>query len=306
MVKSTNKPAGKAKAKPARGKKVVRQPTKARNANIPLDKNGLEYARLLADPCYARLTEPTYEGTGAGVLTRFEQDFIVNGTATDTAAYIAFAPGCLIGAGAGFGAVMGATGALASDATVIVPQFYATRQPGNGLLPSMSAFRVVSACMQVSFVGSELQRAGVVSVGQSTAITANTGGLTVAQLRSLSSTVVRVPDGEVEIKLRPTAVSEKFVPVNGTTTDSDFAAQPLLFATMAGIPVSTGMRVRLVAVYEWIPNVVSGCILPETAASGSGNTLSQVIKYLDTKYPNWHIKLLTAATKIAAPMLAFA
>lgn len=304
MVKLASKKGGKLVKKQNASRKA-RAPVQARSGGAGLDRPAVEFAKLVSDPCYGPLVQPTYEGTGAGIMTRFETDFIVNATATDTAAYIGFSPGNLIASGAVFGAVMGATGALATDATGIVPQFTGSRQPGIGLLPSMSAYRVVAACMQVSFVGSELQRAGVVSVGQVTASVLNTGSLTVAGLRALSSTVVRIPDGELEIKLRPTAISQKFVPVSGTNLDSDYAAQPALIATMAGIPVSTGMRVRLVAVYEWIPAVASGCILPDNASSNSNNTISQVLKFLDTRFPQWQVKILTAATKIMAPMLAF-
>lgn len=288
------------KALPKRGKSKARGSV---SATAALDGAAKRYAQLLNDPCYSNLTPPIYEGSGSGILTRFESDFIVNGTGTDTGAFIAFAPGSLGTAATIGGSVAGATGAITSDTGSIALQLTPARQPGVGLTPSMAAARCISACMQVSFVGSELARAGIVSVGQ---MVWNdlAGTISTSSLRALSSTVVRIPDGEVEIKLRPSSLSSKFVPVIGTN-DSDLQSQPVLVATMAGIPTSTGMRVRLVAVYEWMPISASGVIVPETAASHSNNTLNQVINFLDNRVPGWSVRLLSAATKIAPAMLAF-
>lgn len=290
---------------PARGKKRVDVARKAKakpSSALALDAGATNYARLLGDPCYGPLVPPVYEGAGGGIITRFESDFIVNGTATDTGAFIAFVPGGLGTAASVAGSVFGATGAITGDATSITTQFLPARQPGVGLTPSMAAARCISACLQVSFVGSELQRSGVVSVAQM--VYSDFGTYSTSTIRSSSSTVVRIPDGEVEIKLRPTTSSQKFVPVNGAV-DSDYNSQPVLCASMSGIPGSTGMRVRLVAVYEWMPLSTSGVVVPETSTSGSNFTFNNVINALDRRAPGWSVKLLTAATKIAPALISF-
>lgn len=170
---------------------------------------------------------------------------------------------------------------------------------------SMASYRVVSACLQISYPGSELSRAGICSVGQSTYNEIVGVSQSVGSLRQLSSTVTRVPDGEVEIILRPSATSEKFVPMSGAAADAENGSQPVLFATMAGIPVSTGMRVRTVVVYEWIPQITTGCVIPEAAGNSSQFTLNNVINFLDKTVPHWSVKLLKTASTFAPALLSF-
>jgi hypothetical protein len=302
MVKPKNSKAnGKPKNKPNKPKQ---QPAK-RPAARGLDGPALEFARLLADPCNAKMVHPVYSGTGAGILTRFESDVILNNGATETCAYVAFCPAALNTGAGSSGSVSYASAALVSDATVFTPAALFARQPGFGMVASISAYRVVSACLQISYPGSELSRAGIASLGQSTYAEVVSGTQAVASLRQLSSTVARTPDGELEIILRPTVLSEKFVPIGAIAADSDLASQPTLFASMAGLPVNTGMRVRMVVVYEWIPAMSTGCVIPETAGSKSNFTLTNVINFLDNKLPHWSTRLLSVAAKIAPAVLAF-
>jgi hypothetical protein len=279
-------------------------PRRQSKGGSELDVWGRAYANLVRNPCYGRLVPPAYSGSAGGILTRFETDFIVNAQAADTGAFIAFTPGILGTAATTYGTVMGATGTILSDSATIVPQALPTRQPGVGLTASMAAARCVSACIQVSFMGSELQRAGICSVGQLTYQDLN-GTFSLATLRSLSETVVKIPDGELELKLRPTAESETFYPVNAVA-NTNLAAQPTLVATMSGIPGSAGMRVRVVAVYEWLPQNSSGVVASSSNTSQTANTLNQVVHALDRAAPGWAATLLTAATRIPPPIAAFA
>jgi hypothetical protein len=300
------------KGKKVRGrKKVPPQPMVAskrpsKGGGAALDAWGRAYANLLRDPCYGRLVPPTFSGSAGGILTRFETDFVVNGAATDMGAFIAFTPGILGLSTTTYGSVMGATGAITGDGTTITTQNTPSRQPGVALAPSMAASRCLSACLQVSYMGSELTRSGICSVGQLTYNDLNGPvSFSLSTLRAMSSTVVKIPDGEVEIKLRPTAESETFYPVNAVA-NTNLAAHPSLVATMSGYPANTGMRVRLVAVYEWIPQSASGVVASEGNSSKSLNTLTQVVHALDAASPRWAVTLLTAATKIAPAITAFA
>lgn len=299
-----NKKSSKTTKKPASQRQPAGRQQSKKAPVMALDLSARRYAALVKDPCYGPLTYGVYEGSSQGILTRFETDFIVNGQAGDTAAFIAFTPSVLGLSTTAYGTVMGASGLLASDTATITPQQLPTRQPGTALAPSMAAARCLSACLQISFVGSELQRSGICSVGQLCYNDVNQTTNTVSTLRALCSSVLRTPDGELEIKLRPTGPCSKFVPVN-TVNDPDVSSMPTLVGTMAGIPASTGMRVRLVAVYEWIPLTQSGVVAASTAGSGSNNTINNVLNWLDKTYPTWSVGLLSAASHLAPAITAF-
>lgn len=306
MAKSKSAPKGKRSVNPNK-KKPTRMTAKParRVSGASLDQWGKAYANLLRDPCYGKLVAPTYSGSVGGILTRFESDYVVNGAATDMGAFVAFTPGILGLTTTTYGSVMGATGAITSDGATITTQNLPAKQPGVALAPSMAASRCISACLQVSFMGSELQRSGVCSVGQLTYNDLNGPvSFSLSSIRAMCPTVVKVPDGEVEIKLRPTAESETFYPVNAVA-NTNLSAHPTLVATMSGIPANTGMRVRMVAVYEWIPQSASGVVAASGNSTTSQNTLTNVVHALDNISPQWAVTLLNAATKIAPAITAF-
>jgi hypothetical protein len=176
------------------------------------------------------------------------------------------------------------------------------QQPGYGLSGIAGAVRAVSACIQVSYIGSENSRAGIVSLHQSTLASALTY-TSLATARGAADRVVKMPDGTLELKLRPGATSSGFSPVLGALQD-DRDGLPCLVATVSGIPGGTGCRFRLVVVYEWIPKVSSG-VMTNSMVADSMNSLQMVLNVLDKAKPGWQYDLMTGLGAYAAKSITF-
>lgn len=304
-----------AKTKKARkGTKVKKQPrAQARaaqgasreivKASTPvLDTAAARYAKLIADPCNAPLTTTIWPGSTGSFVGRFEQDFITGAGLNSIGGCVVYCPGV------NQVWIEGATVTADTNGFVLAPQAIVAYSPGGAFLipPNVGSFRPVAACMQVMFVGTELNRSGVVSCGviRSETILNNisTGGgggnvnTTLAQLRTLSQHTERTPQEMCEITWRPgpgdmesySTVVSSLVAVDGRSS---------LLATFSGLPITTGVRVRIVTVFEWTPAANSGMV-STVETPKSTNTLNDVLMALDKAGgSNWFIN----AYKKAAP-----
>lgn len=269
-------------------------------ARGPLDAGGKEYARLLADPCYGKLTTPLYDSVGSGNLVRLESDFILGAEATSVGCAVLFTPGLISTTGSS-GVTIPTTVVNSDSGTITWSPAYAN-QPGYAMRTSFGAVRAVSACMQVSYVGAEQTRAGVIALGQT-----NLGqailNTTTSALRGMAERVVRTPDGVLEIKMKPNAHSSTFVTVGDPTVDAPLE-NPCLVCSVTGIPSSVGIRIRLVQVLEWMPATGMGVQLSATSLF-TKNTLLEVLRYLGEKNPSWQYDLLTGLGAYAAKTITY-
>lgn len=288
------------KRKPAAGAQAKKP--KARPTRGGLDAAAKRYARLVNDPCYADLSLPTYAAAGTGLLMRVESDFILGAEATSVGAAVVFTPG-LNSVTAGSRSVTIPTTVVNADtATITWVDAPTSSCPGGGMASIMTQCRAVAACLQISFVGSELQRAGVVSLSQSTYQTA-TSMSTTAQIRANSERVVRMPDGVLEIKLAPTDLNANFAPAAALAAPDKYM-MPCLVASVTGIPSSTGVRVRCVQVLEWTPAASDGVVM-STKSADSDSTLAGIIRFLQTARPDWQYELITGLGAYAAKAITW-
>jgi hypothetical protein len=265
-----------------------------------LDEPAREFAKLLNDPCYGRIVAPVYGSSGSGNLMRLESDFILGAEATSVGAACIFVPGLLSSSTYLAGVVTPSTVVNSDSGAIVWSQNYPA-QPGAALVGSIGTCRAVSACMQVSFLGSELNRSGVVSLTQTSYGNA-AGFLSLAAIRSGAERVVKLPDGTLEIKLVPTAKNADFNQVAGAKSDA--VELPALTMSVSGIPSSTGVRVRLVQVLEWQPTQNTG-IVNNTIVSKSYSTLQAVVSEMNEKRPGWQYELITGLGAYAAKTITW-
>lgn len=268
---------------------------------MQMDQQGKAFAALLQDPCNASLCHPTYAGTDNGILTRFETDNILFNGATDTAALLHWAPGGMGTTGTQGNHLLVGTSATTGGA--ITPAVLSNSvSPGTIFLTGNAAsVRCVAACMQVYWPGSESNRAGLVYTGISNGATVVAGQATSADgVSQLTQFVDRAPTNFIEIKWRPSDGDQLMIPPSTNTVLSELARKNAITMAVKGIPVSTGLRVRLVVVYEWTPLAGDGIVNPVMSRSLSNNTLSQVVSYLDRMYPGWWHRLGSAAVNYVA------
>lgn len=256
----------------------------------------VEYAKLLVNPCTGPLVHAP-GSTQGGMLTRFESDFIIGNGATETCGFMLFTPGAINAtspvAPNGSGTLVGVA---ALDTTAVTPSAggVGTYMPGQTYLnTNASSYRCIAMCVQLYWPGTELNRAGIVSGAQATyALLRNDGGYTTASLRQACPVVERMPTECFEIKWAPNYTDGLFRSPKSTNPPEDGHSSLLL--TWAGIPVSTGVRVRAVAVYEWLP-IAAGLTLNSNTSMGAAGDVQKVRQALDRQSANWWYKSGQAA-----------
>jgi len=261
-----------------------------------LDEAAQAWARLLADPCNAPLAKPCYPTQTGGMLIRTEWDGIIDYSATSIGGAVLFTPGAL-------STVAGANGSVQfidanSDSAGLGFTASLASQPGYYTALTWESARCVAACAQVSWPGSELNRQGVISLAQVPAATLVTsvGGLySIQQLRAASPYVERMPESMAEVKWRPGDRDNQFTPVNLNPGNADVEGRNSLLITASGLPVSTGIRVRLVAVYEVQFTASSGQIFTMVPQAGPSSKYSanDIFSFLD-RAGNWAYNLATS------------
>lgn len=275
-----------------------------------LDAAARQWAAVLKDPCNAPLAYPCYPTAGGGaILMRFESDVTYFSSATETGGMLVWSPGlnaCYVN-----------NVAVTSDSTLTALAPNSNSVPGSAFLTSVPhSKRAVAACIQVMFPGTELNRSGVVGLGVTDgAAFANnviTGGggannpLTPATMRTMCQHVERTPAGVAEIKWYP-GESDGVANSPNTLVASQadvFTGRNVLFVTWSGIPVSTGMRVRLVLVTEVSLAAGNGTVataLPPV----SGTPTSSILKWLFNKDPTWYVESATKAGKAVSTAISY-
>lgn len=251
MAKNKAKKGAKSKAT------VVRRFPQPR-AGLRMNEAAAKYAQLLADPCNGDLVPGPFGDGNGGMVCRFEKEYIINNSSTDTCSAFAFVPLT--------GVVAWQTTPIVTDSDTITLTASGTGSvhPGYTFLSANAGWqRCIAACVQVYYPGSELSRAGVVSLGRYPAEIVTDTTMTVSLLRAQANYVARTPSDVAEVIWRPSEadllgrepLSAAALPVLSNSAGTQNTA---LVVTGAGLPVSTGLRIRVVAVYEWQPDPLSG------------------------------------------------
>lgn len=261
-----------------------------------LDAGATAWAKLLADPCNAPLAHSIFPGTAGAQIARFESDTLVFNSATDVGGLVAFVPGTAT--------VLVNTVGVTGDTSGTTLSQNIAMMPGYSFLSANAAsVRCVGACMQIMYAGTELNRQGVIGTGVGSATwlirniaTADGGGnvgTSTSQVRQLCQNTCRTPTDMCEVIWRPGTGDGRFSEqifredINAFEfRTASMADKNAIWASIAGIPVSTGVRVRIVAVYEYTPaNNTSMVSSVETPISR--NSVNDVLIALDNMLPNW-------------------
>jgi hypothetical protein len=284
--------------KSSKGKKMS-QGRKAKRVVVTTQRGGLDsyaqcYAKLLKDPCNAPLCRGIAGGSEGSVVIRMESDAILFNGATATGGTYVWVPGMI--RGFSFSTALDSTGSTyALDPTLV---------PGYAFITTTTAsMRALSACMQVMFPGTELQRSGVVSLGTVPAssvtncVPAAQGGAgqstTTALVRQMSQFTERTPDTMMEITWRPGQGDGELIDISGeASVPSNYgtltAGRNALIMSASGLPAAVGVRIRTVVVYEYTPALGQG-IVATVETSPSVNSVNDVLRALDSSDARWFI-----------------
>jgi len=210
--------------------------------------------------------------------------------------------------------------ALTSDGlgTVLQNQPGVLPFPGYAYLSNnATTFRCVAACAQVSYPGTELNRSGILGMGVADAAvigvnvqTADGGAninINAGQLRTLCQHVERMPAGVTEVRWFPGEDDAKvYAPgANHLSRANECEGRNGILISASGFPVSTGIRVRCVAVYEVSLGAGQGQVA-SIAPPPSNNTPNQIVKALYETDPKWYIEFAGKAGRAVSSVISYA
>jgi hypothetical protein len=292
----------------------------ARKAPVPkgivayrqmLDKMALDYARLLLDPCNAPLSFPVYGGADGSYLVRCESFVSIGNGAGITSGAFQWTPG-YIGQTVNVGSVDKSI-LVFGDAAATQPKTVTALgsvSPGWAWIRNNSSeYRAVAACLSVFYAGTELNRSGQLSFGCVTA--GLLGGpyfdgvnVTANDVMTGLPNMTRTPEGTLEVLWRPAEGDSIFKdPTTSEETgpsSEDLNRHNSCTVAYGGLTAATGFTCKMTAVYEYKPKIGTGMALP-TRTIRSGNTLAQVLGFIDRAYANPWVR--HAVTQMAGQIL---
>lgn len=262
------------------GRLVVRSRMAGAIVASPQDNQRVRYhLNMVLDPCHATIGPTAYRGRD-GFVTRLMRNW---DTITPTGvAIMAYWPK----------ANRIYSNAMASDTTAFSLNFYdATKSdagPGAAFLGTNAAeTRVVGACIQTDYVGTELNRQGYVTRGV-VPMKAVSGTLTCQQLRQMLQEFSRTPDAPLETKWVPSPVNEDYyqVPATAPTIDSDDNCIIHVFTGFGD--GSLNFTNRIIQIVEWLPFYGLGIITPNPSTPDPVGGLERVRTAL-SKLGDWWV-----------------
>lgn len=206
---------------------------------------------MIRDPCFATLAESAYRGR-SGIVSRFTQVTTIS-TGLNTGLVAAFNPAACAGTLVQFTDPTIATAAIA----------YSYVLPGQAfLVANAESSRVIGFCLDIDYIGTELNRAGMIYGGVCLGDTVPAGvGLIPDNLKQLLPNQTRTPDRQISQLWFPGVANEDYGNVGVTSTA--FTGQHNVTCLVAeGLPAGVQLRLRLTTVVEWLPLLGVGVAMP--------------------------------------------
>jgi len=212
-----------------------------------LDAAAKKWLAVLRDPCGAPMTGPCYAGTGEGYLTRTKDVVSIHPDAVD--GVIEFSPTATVLDLARFGYSTTVSGSLG-----VATQYGVAAFLRNG---TVGRFRPVAACVKVLYIGTELNRSGMVGLNLSAGQTFATGeaiSLSAPALMVNCGLTSRLVDGvPMEVKWAPSTDDGRFISATGEEPDVVSYGGNSITIVYTGVPPGS-LRLEFTAVWEWQPS----------------------------------------------------
>lgn len=248
------------------------------------------HVSMLLDPCNAPLGPTAYRGSD-GFVTRFNK--VDSFTSANTAFAFAFYPA--------YNSIWQGT---YTDASVSTSAAWATAGPGQSfLLSNAESQRAVAACVRAEYVGTELNRQGIIYYGV-VPESALSSSSTLLLKQSLLQKAVRTPDGVLECKWVPSSSEEEYWATGGVAPDQN-ADRNVIVIIGSGFSAGVTMNFQATLIAEWRPKFGVGMMTPSPNTPDAPAGLEHVRSYL-SKLGNWWVegaRTLATAYSVGNQML---
>lgn len=259
MTDKKTKSKGKTGPKGAKGSR-----TKApRQAKTPIDARVRNHVNMILDPCEAPLAPTAYRGSD-GILTRFKVLDAMGTTSVNRFLIHAYYPG--------YNGTWRQT--VADPAAALTPS-YVVPGPGQAfLLSTAGSQRVVGACTQFRYTGTELERQGLVYRGLLPA--SALVGASINALLPLLQTADRIPDGTLETKFIPSPAEEEYWNTGAVAPDGTGDRNVIVTIVVGSAAGSVDFTMANTLIAEWRPRFGVGMQVPTPNTMDSPAGLEQV------------------------------
>lgn len=207
--------------------------------------------RMLVDPCFAPLYESAYRGR-SGIVSRFTSLVTLTGSSS-TGFLGVFNPE------SGAYTIEGFT-----DPTVPTGAFgYGNPMPGQGFITQAAeAVRVIGCCIDVDYIGTELERSGMIYGGVVLGDTVGLGAAPIPDsLKQLLPNQTRTPDKQLTQLWFPGVENELYAN-NGSSSTAYNSAHNSIAIMGEGLPAGIKIRLRITSILEWLPLLGVGISMP--------------------------------------------
>jgi len=259
---------------------------------INRDEDALKYLALISDPCNGELVPPTYAGEGSGLFLRTKTMISPGASAVDS--ILQFGPSQINensqGQNAnGFGgpilyASSNSSGGGLSNVygESIAPTYFGFEPSSAGVA---GAARCIAACVKVHYLGSELNRAGIVYAGLlSSPIFTDATSVTLSPVATLGNAlgqIDRVGSRVHEYKWLPSFGDEQFIKLAQSDITDTVQNRPdgnSLVVAVSGAYAGSIMY-EVTACWEYNVNVLDNVGIVSTMnVSRSACTLNDVLR----------------------------
>lgn len=285
MAKSKQSKKGKRNGSKANGS---RQPVVAsRQLAVPrpsfADARVRSHVNMVVDPCNAPIGPTAYRGAD-GFITRFKAIYPVNIPIASPYYVFIYYP-----------AYNSVWAAPVTDPNAVIPGNYITPGPGQSfLLANADSQRVVGACTTVSYVGSELNRQGLVYRGNLPQVAVV--GASVKSLMALCQFSNRVPDGHLETKWNPSPVEEEYWPTGPVAPEGGGDRNVIVTIIQGSTEVDLPISLSVTLISEWRPKFGIGMQVPTPSTADAPAGLERVRSAL-ANLGNWWVTGSTLAAQ---------
>jgi hypothetical protein len=254
-----------------------------------MDGRVRNHVRMLLDPCNAPLAPTAYRGAD-GFMTRFKRvDSSMTHTSTPYFIHVYYPAYNSTWAGE-----------VASATAALTPAFNIAGPGQAFLLANADSQRVVSACVQMQYTGSELYRQGIVFRG--VLPIAAIAGSSINELCALCQATDRMSDSQLETKWIPSPSEEEYWATSSVAPDAVGDRNVIVTIIQGSLNIDMTFNFVTTLIGEWRPKFGIGMQVPSPNTQDTPAGLEKVRTTIAT-LGNWWIggaKLLAQVAKTGA------